>query len=327
MEGARSDVWVCAKAVGAAVEHGQARRLRNGSEAPVRRVPVRTSASIRRRRCCLLSAAPHAGAGRGPARLRDQAAHGQPALCLRVERSMRCGCSAIAGATGVCCTLDVQVINRGTSRIDMPVQLRVAGPPPGMRRSSCDVPVLAPGRSRPGCRWTSFRRSRPRGAPRSAALASRPAGRPGTDCNCRRRQPSRRVRARHHRPLPTPGRPSDEAYCRLACLLALGLSWTAGAAWGQGAAWRATLEPARPGAAYTPTETLRLDFPQPLDATSRGQLALELDAIDVTALADAATPAWPTRRCRPWRRATTGCAWSATTTRVRCRCTAAGPSA
>ena len=65
------------------------------------------------------------------------------------------------------------------------------------------------------------------------------------------------------------------------------LFWAAFAAWGQNAAWQATLEPAQPAATYAPTETLQLDFPHKLDARARSQLALEMDAIDVTALADA----------------------------------------
>lgn len=52
------------------------------------------------------------------------------------------------------------------------------------------------------------------------------------------------------------------------------------------AAWQATLENAKQGPAFTPTEALHLDFPASVGANERAQLALELDDIDVTALAD-----------------------------------------
>ncbi len=71
---------------------------------------------------------------------------------------------------------------------------------------------------------------------------------------------------------------------RLSRAMALSLLLAPVAAWSQ-SAWNARLEAARQGGSYTPTESLRLVFPQTLDATARGELALELDAIDVTALA------------------------------------------
>lgn len=56
------------------------------------------------------------------------------------------------------------------------------------------------------------------------------------------------------------------------------------AAWAQ-ASWHGTLEPARNGQTFTPTEPLQIDLPASVNSQSRAQLSLELDAIDVTALA------------------------------------------
>lgn len=69
----------------------------------------------------------------------------------------------------------------------------------------------------------------------------------------------------------------------VALLAALALA-LAPAAWAQ-AAWQATLAPAQEGQTYTPTEALHLGLPASVDAQARTRLALEVDAIDVTALA------------------------------------------
>ncbi len=56
-------------------------------------------------------------------------------------------------------------------------------------------------------------------------------------------------------------------------------------AWAQDS-WQAQLEPPRSQQAFTPTESLHIDLPASLQAETRSRLALEVDAIDVTALVE-----------------------------------------
>lgn len=123
---------------------GGARRLGNGPKAPVWR---RCAHGIHPGAgCCLLwlgcmpvLAAPPPRLGIKPHTVNPRYAYAVSGRSLRVQRD----CRRHRGLLH----LDVQVINRGTSRIDMPVQLRVRWPAFGHAPVIMDVPVLAPGRS------------------------------------------------------------------------------------------------------------------------------------------------------------------------------------